>query len=98
MAFAIPECHNADMNVNVDKAGRIVLPKQIRDRLGLKAGAKLEISESSEGVLLRPTASRSSLVKRNGRWVYTGRAPRHVNWERLVDEDREVRDREIFER
>ena len=86
------------MNIRVDKAGRIVLPKPVRDRLGLKAGASLEISENTEGLFLRPTVSRSSLVKRNGRWVYTGKAPRHINWERLVEEDRELRDRELYER
>ena len=86
------------MNIRVDKAGRIVLPKPVRDRLGLKAGASLEICESADGLLLRPVISRSSLVKRNGRWVFTGKAPRNVNWERLVEEDRELRDQEIYER
>lgn len=86
------------MNVRVDKAGRIVLPKQMRDRFGLKAGASLEIVESGEGFLLKPSGSRSSLVKRNGRWVYTGKAPRDINWERLVEQDRELRDKEIYER
>ncbi|PYY02429.1 MAG: AbrB/MazE/SpoVT family DNA-binding domain-containing protein, partial [Acidobacteria bacterium] len=42
------------MNIRVDKAGRIVLPKPVRDRLGLKAGASLEICESADGLLLRP--------------------------------------------
>jgi AbrB family looped-hinge helix DNA binding protein len=86
------------MNVRVDKAGRIVLPKPVRDRLGLKAGASLEVSENADGLLLRPANSRSSLVKRNGRWVYTGKAPRNINWERLVEEDREFRDKELYER
>jgi len=92
MAIMIP------MHVRVDKAGRIVLPKHLRDRFGLTAGANLEISETGDGVLLRPGRSRSSLVKRNGRWVYTGKAPRNINWERLVDMDRELRDKEIYER
>ena len=86
------------MNVRVDKAGRIVLPKPLRDRLGLKAGSSLELSENSDGLLLRLAVSRSSLVKRNGRWVYTGKAPRDINWERLMEEDRELRDRELYER
>ena len=86
------------MNIRIDKAGRIVLPKPMRDRLGLKAGAQLEICEGQDGVLLKPVASTSSLVKRNGRWVYTGKPPKDVNWERLVEEDRELRDRELYER
>ena len=50
------------MTLKMDKAGRVVLPKALRDRLGLHPGADLEISESSEGVLLRPAKPR-----RNGR-------------------------------
>jgi AbrB family looped-hinge helix DNA binding protein len=33
------------MNVTIDKAGRLVVPKEIRDRLGLHAGDELEIEE-----------------------------------------------------
>ena len=98
MVSAIKKWHNIYMNVRVDKAGRIVLPKQIRDRFGLAAGADLEIAESEDGVLLRPARLRSSLIKRNGRWVYTGKAPSDIKWERLVETDRELRDKELYER
>lgn len=86
------------MNVRIDKAGRIVLPKPVRDRLGLRAGARLQISEGPEGLVLRPATTRSSLVRRNGRWLYTGKAPRDVNWDRLVADDRDLRNKELFER
>lgn len=33
------------MNVTIDKAGRLVVPKEIRDRMGLRAGDELEIEE-----------------------------------------------------
>ena len=86
------------MELQIDAAGRIVLPKQMRDRLGLTAGSQLELTECDGGLLLRPSNARSKLLKRNGRWVYTGHAPRDINWERLVEQDRELRDKEIYER
>ena len=86
------------MELQIDAAGRIVLPKQMRDKLGLAAGSQLELTECEGGLLLRPSNSRSRLVKRNGRWVYTGKAPRNINWERLVDQDRDLHDKEIYER
>jgi len=98
MAYAIDKWHNNLMHVRVDKAGRIVLPKPMRNRLGLKAGAQLEICEGPDGVVLKPAARGSSLVKRNGRWVYTGQAPKDIDWERLVEQDRELRDKELYER
>ena len=68
------------MELQVDKSGRIVLPKPLRQRLGLKAGSKFEATEAAEGLLLKPVSSRPSLVKRNGLLVHTGVAPRGFNW------------------
>ena len=67
------------MNVQMDSAGRIVLPKHLRDKMGLTAGARLKIVERDEGLSLLPDTSRGKLLKRNGRWVYVGEAPRDIN-------------------
>jgi len=45
------------MTVRIDRAGRIVLPKPLRDRLALRSGTELEIHESAEGILLKPLAA-----------------------------------------
>lgn len=39
------------MRTTIDGAGRLVVPKELRDRLGLSAGSRVEISE--EGSSLR---------------------------------------------
>lgn len=41
------------MKVKMDAAGRIVLPKPLRERLGLRPETELEAVEQSGGVLLR---------------------------------------------
>ncbi|MGH2922617.1 MAG: AbrB/MazE/SpoVT family DNA-binding domain-containing protein [Solirubrobacterales bacterium] len=35
------------MRTTIDKAGRLVIPKRIRDRLGLRGGEPLEVKESN---------------------------------------------------
>lgn len=40
--------------VTVSSKGQIVLPVEIRNRLGLAAGSVLELSELDEGLMLRP--------------------------------------------
>ena len=43
-----------DTTVTIDKAGRIVIPKDIRDELRLGAGDTLTLESEGESVTLRP--------------------------------------------
>ena len=56
----------------LDKFGRVVIPKPIRDGLGLEPGAELEVEEREDGVLLRPADQDVPLEMENGILVYTG--------------------------
>jgi AbrB family looped-hinge helix DNA binding protein len=56
--------------LTVDKAGRVVLPKPVRDKLQLQAGDSLEL-ESSEGqIVLRPIRANAQMRLRDGIWVF----------------------------
>jgi len=76
--------------LTLDKAGRIVLPKPLRDELGLAPGDALEVDASGERITLRPARATAPLVKERGVWVYrTGqRLPASV----VNDTIREVRE------
>jgi len=50
MAYAIMN----GMTVKIDKAGRIVLPKPVRERFQLREGSELVIEEGSDGLTLKP--------------------------------------------
>lgn len=51
-----PNGKNNPMRTTIDKAGRIVVPKRIRDRLGLRGGEQLEIEEDAGTIrIVRPT-------------------------------------------
>jgi AbrB family looped-hinge helix DNA binding protein len=79
------------MEVKIDKAGRIVVPKPLRERLGFKPDTELEAVEQPEGVLLKRVELRPSMVKANGLWVHQGRAEPGANWERVLEDVREDR-------
>jgi AbrB family looped-hinge helix DNA binding protein len=56
----------------VDAVGRIVVPKPLRDALGLAAGSTVDISRYGAGLQLVPTGRTARLVEENGVLVATG--------------------------
>ncbi|MCU1259028.1 MAG: hypothetical protein JWO80_1913 [Bryobacterales bacterium] len=84
------------MTLKMDKSGRVVLPKPVRDRLGLHAGSNLEIQETPEGVVLKPADRRPSLVKKGSFWVHTGEIPAGYDILKVIGEDREERMRKAW--
>ena len=84
------------MTLKIDKAGRVILPKPVRDRLGLHAGSDLEIQETPDGVVLRPADRRPSMVKKGSFWVHTGELPPGYDILKAIDEDREERMRKAW--
>ena len=55
--------------VMVDKAGRIVVPKGLRERFHLDAGSRMEIAGSTDEITLRPVRPARGLVRRHGFWM-----------------------------
>lgn len=60
------------MRASIDGAGRIVVPKPLRDQLGLVAGTTVEITRYGAGLQLVPTGPTARLVEENGVLVATG--------------------------
>jgi len=61
--------------LTLDKAGRIVLPKPLRDELRLEAGDTLELESSGEEITLRPARGNAQLRKKHGVWVFRSGEP-----------------------
>ena len=86
------------MTLKMDKAGRMILPKPLRDQLGLRAGSDLEVQEVPNGVVLSPVGLRPSLVKKGSFRVHTGELPPGYDILKAIDEDREERARKAWGR
>ncbi len=84
------------MTLKVDKAGRVILPKPVRDHFGLHAGSHLEISETTEGIVLKPSARTTSLVKEGSFLVHTGALPAGYDILKAIEEDRDERARNAW--
>jgi len=79
--YGIDICHLALYNGNkggvimettFDKFGRVVIPKGIRDNLGLRSGEGLEIEKSENEIILRPLGRLPIYMVKTGYWYFQG--------------------------
>jgi AbrB family looped-hinge helix DNA binding protein len=91
--------------VSVDSGGRILLPKKIRQRLGLAAGDALDVEfpvtgladAGEDAILLRVVRPEVPLRREGKFWVYRGgEAPAPVDVTRMIATERESRSESIL--
>ncbi len=82
------------VNVHIDHAGRVVLPKALRERFQIRGGDTLELEVKGETIQLRPQNPRIRLERVNGVLVLRGptAVPGHSD---LVTEARAERIEEL---
>ena len=83
--------------ISLDKAGRVVLPKDVRDKLRLEAGDELLVEQADQQILLRPVRTQATLKKERGVWVYQGGKSANQLTESLQEEIDAVRAERIRE-
>ena len=80
------------MRTTIDKAGRVVIPAALRERVGFSAGVELEITEDEFGLRLERVAPGPRLVKVGRRLVarptVAPDARSHVDVAAIVEEER----------
>jgi AbrB family looped-hinge helix DNA binding protein len=82
-----------DARITIDRAGRVVLPKELRDELHLGAGDVLQLESAGERIVLRPVRAATPLAKEKGVWVFrTGQPMAADATDNLLREIREERD------
>ena len=79
------------MKTTIDRFGRLVVPKELRERLGLRPGDEVEVEGHESELTLKPLVQEAPLCLEEGVLVYCGRASgdieasvRHVREERLT--------------
>jgi AbrB family looped-hinge helix DNA binding protein len=70
------------METTIDAAGRIVVPKALRDALGLVPGTTLDVSSYGAGLTLVPQGRTAKMIEKDGNLV--------------ADSDRVVTDDVVF--
>jgi AbrB family looped-hinge helix DNA binding protein len=89
-----PHYHtNMNTRLVMDKTGRVVIPKPLRDELHLEPGDTLEMESAGEHLTLRPVRGTGPLSKEQGVWVFrTGKPLPACATDELLERIREERD------
>jgi AbrB family looped-hinge helix DNA binding protein len=83
--------------LTIDKAGRIVIPKSLRDQLHLEPGDSLELEHAGEEITLRTVRGTGTLTREHGVWVFHAGDPISASITdgllRQIREDRDLHNR-----
>ena len=77
----------------IDKGGRVVIPKTLREELHLEPGDALEMESAGEQITLRPVRGTGPLIKEHGVWVFRAGQPMAASaTDEMLQQIREERD------
>jgi AbrB family looped-hinge helix DNA binding protein len=83
------------MNSTIDRAGRVVIPKAIREAAGLKPGSPLEIAYRDGKVEIEPKSPKMRLVRKGGLLVASIPGAPKMSVQETNEWIRKSREREI---
>jgi AbrB family looped-hinge helix DNA binding protein len=82
--------------LTIDSSGRLVLPKAVRQALGLKPGDRLKIETEEDRVILSPVRDRAGLQKEHGVCVYRSGTSTDSSVVELIEQQRKRRAEEVM--
>ena len=81
--------------LTMDGAGRVLIPKLLREELEIGPGDTLELESAGDNITLRPLRAASPLAKERGVWMFrTGHPLPSSTTEHVLSQLREERDRQ----
>ena len=83
------------MKVTIDKAGRIVIPKRVRERYDMHPGVPIELENGAEGIVLKVITKQPSLIKKQGILIHHGSDTVSLDMADVVNRERHRRNAEI---
>lgn len=87
------------MRTTIDRAGRVVIPKPLRERAGLKPGMEVELRFTQGAIEIFPTPAKGRLVREGSLLVWESPpGTPEITQEAInqaIEDDREERMREI---
>jgi AbrB family looped-hinge helix DNA binding protein len=77
------------MTITIDNAGRVVIPKEIRDRLNLFPGTELELALVEDEINLKASANIPALREKRGMLVFDGYSKSDIDVAEFINQQRD---------
>ena len=80
-----------DISIPIDEAGRIVLPKCVREELAVKPGDTLKVAIHGSSVILTPNKEQFGFIRKGKALVFSSPGPETLDHEtvrRILEEER----------
>ncbi len=84
------------MEATIDKFGRIVIPKEIRDLFGLKPGSTLNVNTSREEITLKPVSEEPPLSRKKGVLTITAAIQENRDIVSVIEDNRNDRIQQLL--
>ncbi len=81
--------------ITIDQAGRVLIPKKLREELHLKPGDVLELESNGDDITIRPQKTKAKIFKEQGIWVFSSE-PTGESVVDLIDKMRAARSRHVM--
>ncbi len=79
------------MVTTIDRGGRVVVPKKLRDQFHLLPGTEVEITADRDGIRVRPRGSEPALIRKHGFLVHHGSEPVDIDVVSFIAAERDRR-------
>jgi AbrB family looped-hinge helix DNA binding protein len=81
--------------ISMDKAGRIVIPKEVRERIGADETTKFDLDILLDRIELKPAppmpSAKSKIIQKGKAWVIVGTGQPRMSVVEAIRQDREER-------
>ncbi|HKK18630.1 MAG TPA: AbrB/MazE/SpoVT family DNA-binding domain-containing protein [Opitutales bacterium] len=79
------------MKITIDRAGRLVVPKRLREQFHFSAGTTIELTAEPDGLRLRLPKTSSCLVEKDGVLVQQVEGVSAIDSTAFINQQRDLR-------
>lgn len=79
------------MIATLDKFGRIIIPKRVREQLGITTHTSLNIEEDGKRIIIEPIQKDEPVIEKDGILVFTGKLQGEIDQYFMQDRDQRIK-------